>query len=291
MEGSDPRYSFHYLGKSNRIYVFEAPIDMLSFISLYQENWKEYSYVALCSTSPRALLHILEQNPNITEVYPCLDHDMAGIEGDYRIAEAVREQGEYKVMPRLPRYKDWNEVLKAMHGITPMAGVEHPGVVEMDKLCKELVKGCDNLKINNLLQHLKKANEKLTKLSLLSHEELMEQSYEIAWIAFLFGKEKLASMEKTYSSEQYARMLHQLYPPHKDHAGYKSRIFGMQEIVKDIVRFFEEDKIVTESDQMKMVRQTMQLSVDALRFYRMAEQNFRKQEEGEMPCQMLQASS
>ena len=35
VEGSDPRYSFHWNGTSDRIYVFEAPIDLLSFLTLY----------------------------------------------------------------------------------------------------------------------------------------------------------------------------------------------------------------------------------------------------------------
>lgn len=30
VEGCDPRYSFHYDGKDGRLYVFEAPIDLLS---------------------------------------------------------------------------------------------------------------------------------------------------------------------------------------------------------------------------------------------------------------------
>ena len=35
VEGSDPRYSFHWNGTSDRLYVFEAPIDLLSFLTLY----------------------------------------------------------------------------------------------------------------------------------------------------------------------------------------------------------------------------------------------------------------
>ena len=35
VEGSDPRYSFHHLGTDGKLYVFEAPIDMLSFITMY----------------------------------------------------------------------------------------------------------------------------------------------------------------------------------------------------------------------------------------------------------------
>ena len=39
VEGSDPKYSFHHLGTDGKLYVFEAPIDMLSFITLYPEDW------------------------------------------------------------------------------------------------------------------------------------------------------------------------------------------------------------------------------------------------------------
>ncbi len=45
--GSDTRYSFGHFGTSNRLYVFEAPIDMLSFITLYPDNWQEHSYITL----------------------------------------------------------------------------------------------------------------------------------------------------------------------------------------------------------------------------------------------------
>lgn len=43
-------------------------------------------------------------------------------------------------------------------------------------------------------------------------------------LSFLFGKNKLESMEKHYTNEEYAKMIYQLYPPHKDNVGYKSRI-------------------------------------------------------------------
>lgn len=34
IEGSDPKHSFHYLGGDDTLYVFEAPIDLLSYLSL-----------------------------------------------------------------------------------------------------------------------------------------------------------------------------------------------------------------------------------------------------------------
>ena len=55
IENSDPCYSFNYIGRSNKLYVFEAPIDMLSFITMYQKDWKYDSYVSLCGVSEQAM--------------------------------------------------------------------------------------------------------------------------------------------------------------------------------------------------------------------------------------------
>ena len=68
VDGSDPHYSFHYAGGDNIVYVFEAPIDMLSFIRLYQEDWEKHNYVALCGVAEHALMQILKDNPNIKRI-------------------------------------------------------------------------------------------------------------------------------------------------------------------------------------------------------------------------------
>ena len=95
VDSSNPDYSFHHIGKSNRLYVFEAPIDMLSYLSLHKENWQEHSYVALCSTATYGAMHILKANPQIDTVITCLDHDSAGIEGNYRLKEQILRLGAY----------------------------------------------------------------------------------------------------------------------------------------------------------------------------------------------------
>ena len=41
VESSDPRYSFHHAGTDGSLYVFEAPIDMLSYISMNPHQWQE----------------------------------------------------------------------------------------------------------------------------------------------------------------------------------------------------------------------------------------------------------
>ena len=62
-DGSRPEFSFHWRGQSNRLYFFEAPIDLLSYISMHKENWQKHSYVALCSVSEKALLYQLKTHP------------------------------------------------------------------------------------------------------------------------------------------------------------------------------------------------------------------------------------
>ncbi len=106
--GSMPEYSFHWIGKSNRIYLFEAPIDMLSFISMYKEHWQEHTYAAACSVSEKVLMQCLLDNPKLTEVYLCLDNDEAGQAANGRIAGHLQEMGiQAKIL--VPENKDWNE--------------------------------------------------------------------------------------------------------------------------------------------------------------------------------------
>ena len=45
--GSDKSYPFRYEGNGNQLFVFEAPIDLLSFICLYPQDWQTRNYLAL----------------------------------------------------------------------------------------------------------------------------------------------------------------------------------------------------------------------------------------------------
>lgn len=112
VEGSDPKYSFHHIGRDGSLYVFEAPIDLLSFITLYPRGWEDHSYVACCGTSIQPVLKTLEQMPVRDTVYLCLDNDDAGHKASRRMADQLRELGvtTERIVPML---KDWNEDLVA----------------------------------------------------------------------------------------------------------------------------------------------------------------------------------
>ena len=68
IEGSDPQHSFHYLGGDDTLYVFEAPIDLLSYISLFPDGWQEHNYVACCGASSIPVLEMLRQLPQLRQV-------------------------------------------------------------------------------------------------------------------------------------------------------------------------------------------------------------------------------
>mgnify|MGYP001002071432 CR=1 FL=1 len=109
--GSEAAFSFHHIGQSDTVYVFEAPIDMLSFLTLYANGWQQDSYVALCSVADHALFGQLEKHPHLQKVVLCLDNDEAGRKAMERMAAKLTEKGYADVSILLPTLKDWNEDL------------------------------------------------------------------------------------------------------------------------------------------------------------------------------------
>ena len=113
IEGSDPRYSFHHIGTDGQLFVFEAPIDLLSYITMHPEDLQSHSYVACCGTSAIPVLSMLERISSPKEVYLCLDNDQAGETGSLRMAEKIAEQFNIASDRLLPEHKDWNDALCA----------------------------------------------------------------------------------------------------------------------------------------------------------------------------------
>lgn len=105
-----PEYSFHWYGSSGLLYLFEAPIDMLSFISMNKEGWKQHSYAACCGVSDRVAMQLLKDDPRIKRVCICLDSDEEGRKSSKRIKGNLESKG-VQVDILVPKLKDWNEDL------------------------------------------------------------------------------------------------------------------------------------------------------------------------------------
>ena len=112
IDGSDKQYYFRHIGTNSDVYVFEAPIDMLSYITMNRENWQESSYVCLGGVAIDALKNVLSTNEQISKVYMCVDRDDAGDKTVKRIGDELNEMG-YEWERIFPENKDWNEDLTA----------------------------------------------------------------------------------------------------------------------------------------------------------------------------------
>lgn len=109
VSGSDKSYAFCYRGKGNELFVFEAPIDLLSYIALYPAGWKERSYLSLGGVSPKALERFLSERTDIENIFIAMDNDEAGNRAAEKLAELIpKEKSVYRF---LPQAKDWNEDL------------------------------------------------------------------------------------------------------------------------------------------------------------------------------------
>jgi hypothetical protein len=110
VDGCDPRHSFHWFGESEHLYVFEAPVDLLSFITLHPQDWQRHSYVSLCGVGGQAMVWMLEQYPQLRQVSLCLDNDKAGNKASERLQQQLAEKG-YPSQRLISQGKDWNDDL------------------------------------------------------------------------------------------------------------------------------------------------------------------------------------
>ena len=89
--------------------VFEAPIDLLSFIELFPKNWQQHNYLSLGGVSGKALRQFLSERPDVERVFLCLDSDKAGEDACKRLAGLLPDT--VSVTRIQPCMKDWNDVL------------------------------------------------------------------------------------------------------------------------------------------------------------------------------------
>ena len=155
-EGSDANYSFHIDGTDDSLYVFEAPIDTLSFITLNKDSWQGHNYVALCGVSPSALIKQLDLNPNINMLFLCLDYDIAGDEATDRIIDLLQDRN-LSIEVIKPRFKDFNEDIKFKRNLPVLAGIDNPVKVSRSELSSKILRQLNQTKevtVRELIKNL-----------------------------------------------------------------------------------------------------------------------------------------
>lgn len=109
--GSDKRVGFAlpYDRSSDQVFVFEAPIDLMSYLTLHRNT---LNALALCGLYDGALQAYLADHPQIKRIELCLDADGPGREATRQFQDKYATMG-YAVTVEEPRSgKDWNEYLQ-----------------------------------------------------------------------------------------------------------------------------------------------------------------------------------
>ena len=177
--GSDKSCGFCHRGTDTQLFVFEAAIDLLSFIQLFPKDWKKRSYLSLGGISSAALMAFLSERPQITSVFLCLDNDRAGNEACEKLAEEIRDG--YSVVRLKPSRKDWNEILCDKN-------------VDRKKAIAETV--------------TMKAPEKEALVPMLCYEDIEQTSVEWLWFPYLpFGKLTIIQGNPGEGKTYFAMML------------------------------------------------------------------------------------
>ena len=107
--GAEKAFGFAHRGTDKQLLVFEAPIDLLSFIELFPKNWQQHNYLSLGGVSGKALRQFLSERPDVERVFLCLDSDKAGEDACKRLAGPLPDT--VSVTRIQPCMKDWNDVL------------------------------------------------------------------------------------------------------------------------------------------------------------------------------------
>jgi len=112
--GSDKRYGFNMAANapSERLYIFESPIDLMSHTSLDKAIWQQHNRLSLSGTSDTAIPFFLNQHNAVKELVFCLDNDSTGREAAVSMARKYADKG-YQTRLELPQGKDFNEDLQA----------------------------------------------------------------------------------------------------------------------------------------------------------------------------------
>ena len=107
--GAEKAFGFAHRGTDKQLLVFEAPIDLLSFVELFPKNWQQHNYLSLGGVSGKALRQLLSERPDVERVFLCLDADKAGEDACKRLAALLPDN--VSVTRIQPCMKDWNDVL------------------------------------------------------------------------------------------------------------------------------------------------------------------------------------
>lgn len=262
----------------------------MSFVSIYPKNWQEHSYVALCGTSRHALLWMLEKNDKLNKIILCMDHDETGIEVNGRLAETLREAGYSNVSMLQPQYKDWNEDLKARHGLEAQAPVEHPQFVVAPEVCKRIGKLSESAKVDTAQQVLPWLMDKYSAhLHWGCFDQAMTCMEQMAALSLAACGRELRQLGDAVKPEELADVLRRQIQPHQNRGVIKSRDTEIRMEIQSVLARGGSEGIRTEADKRQIADAWLDLAASCAKVPVKFEADLLKEEQKQVQTEAQEA--
>lgn len=223
------------------MYVFEAPIDLLSYLTLNPENWQKHSYIAMNGVYENAVLTALETHKNLSEIVICTDNDEGGIDA----ADRLKERGYADILRKTPTLKDWNEDLKSLNGVQAIAAVPHKRKI----LYAETVSELQYFKCNpdRMIDRISKTYDNQ------QYRYLAE--YALAASAFFIGKKDEKSM-----FEKLKNKLSNEYRAYADKGRMSTKRDDLKSAFSAVMRDLRQNQSRTKEEIIQTAKQLFQLA-------------------------------
>jgi hypothetical protein len=284
-EGADPCYGFGHAGKSEKLYVFEAPIDFLSFLTLYPKDWQDHSYIVLNGVAEHAMLRMLEEYPHIKKTILCLDHDAAGLEACGRLAEILLENGHKEIQVLQPVHKDWNEDLKERSGSVPQPAEDHPQILECQSWLETLKD------VSRYVDEKYAAKEYLLKyyrgiceaLKAGHTREHLENAFDsdglfLSGVAVKCIETYSRDLGKEITTDQIIDRIGRRYYPHRDKGSVKSRLAQFRNIFEETITAFDNPDFPPKEKAETIIRKCMGLTMECIKAHIFVSVQMKEQE-------------
>lgn len=282
VDSCDPGYSFNYIGKSNRLYVFEAPIDMLSFITMYQEDWVKHSYVSLCGVSEQAMMKILEVNPKLTYVILCLDHDATGIETSEKFSDILADK-KVKCGKAVPKYKDWNEDLKARFNIQVAPAEEHPQYILRDEIFLEI----DSLtsEFKNTDYEFSKLNNLYSKCKTKNAERMVESLKQLSALSLFAATKEYRQINSNKGLVEIKKNLYYSFKAYEN----RSRVNSLLDMIKkELININKHQRIISKKEKISIAESYENIAKNCLKAIVLIELKEQKKEQKQIKGMIMQ---
>jgi hypothetical protein len=218
------------------------------------------------------MLHVLSQNRHLDNVVLCLDHDPAGIEAMGRLTEMLRERRYDRISCLQSTFKDWNEDLKAQHGVTPVPAQGHPKIEACREVCGELIELCSSVKSTRkpyemLMEHYEKFSflTQNEKVMFGKDAAVTEHLQSMSAYALLAVQEQYRQLEQPVKIEHLADELYKSYYPHQDRDRLRTKTDNLQRDITAINDQVHSVGIRTPGDKQKLISSYMSLALNCVK--------------------------